>query len=87
MDKYTATEEAFKHGYEKGYEAGKKVATDNNVGHKTNADRIRAMSDDELASELSLVAGWDRRQYRKAKLIGIEKVMHDWLQQPVQEEL
>lgn len=23
MDKYTATEEAYKHGYEKGYEAGK----------------------------------------------------------------
>ena len=23
MDKYTATEQAFKHGYEKGYEAGK----------------------------------------------------------------
>ena len=34
MDKYTATELAFKHGYEKGYEAGKKFATDNNVGCK-----------------------------------------------------
>lgn len=34
MDKYTATEMAFKHGYEKGFEAGKKVATDNNVGSK-----------------------------------------------------
>ena len=34
MDKYTATEQAFKHGYEKGYEAGKKVVTDNNVGSK-----------------------------------------------------
>ena len=34
MDKYTATEMAFKHGYEKGYEAGKKDATDNNVGSK-----------------------------------------------------
>ena len=34
MDKYTATEMAFKHGYEKGFEAGKKVATDNNVGGK-----------------------------------------------------
>ena len=32
MDKYTATEQAYKHGYEKGYEAGKKDATDNNVG-------------------------------------------------------
>ena len=34
MDKYTATELAFKHGYEKGYEAGKKFATDNKVGDK-----------------------------------------------------
>lgn len=34
MDKYTATEQAFKHGYEKGYEAGVKFATDNNVGSK-----------------------------------------------------
>ena len=34
MDKYTATEQAYKHGYDKGYEAGKKVVTDNNVGSK-----------------------------------------------------
>lgn len=34
MDKYTATELAFKHGYEKGYEAGVKFATDNNVDSK-----------------------------------------------------
>jgi hypothetical protein len=34
MDKYTATEQAYKHGYEKGYAAGKKDATDNNVGCK-----------------------------------------------------
>ena len=34
MDKYTATEMAFKHGYEKGYEAGKKFAADNKVGDK-----------------------------------------------------
>lgn len=26
MDKYTATEQAYKHGYEKGYEAGKRDA-------------------------------------------------------------
>jgi hypothetical protein len=86
MNKYTATEEAYKHGYEKGYAAGKRDATDNNVGRKTNADRIRAMSDDELARELSLIAGWDRGQYRKAKLIGLEKVMLDYLQQPVPED-
>lgn len=34
MDKYTATEQAYKHGYEKGYEAGKKDATDIIVGCK-----------------------------------------------------
>lgn len=28
MDKYTATEQAFKHGYEKGYAAGKKDAVE-----------------------------------------------------------
>jgi hypothetical protein len=49
---------------------------------QTNADRIRAMSDNELAKELARVAGWDRRQYKKAKSIGVEKVMLEWLQQP-----
>ena len=34
MDIYTATEQAYKRGYEKGYAAGKRDATDNNVGHK-----------------------------------------------------
>lgn len=54
--------------------------------HKpTNADRIRAMTDEELAHELALIAGWDREQYKKAKSIGIEKVMMDWLKQPAEE--
>lgn len=52
----------------------------------TNADRIRAMSDEELAHELAMVAGWDRKQYQKAQRIGIEKVMLDYLQQPAEEE-
>lgn len=52
------------------------------VERKTNADRIRAMTDEELAHELALVAGWDREQYKKAKAIGIEKVILDILQQP-----
>lgn len=47
MDKYTATEQAYKNGYEKGYEAGRKSAKDTNV--LTKADRIRAMSDEEMA--------------------------------------
>lgn len=53
----------------------------------TNADRIRAMSDEELARELALVAGWDRHEYEKAKRIGTEKVMLDWLKQPTEERL
>ena len=48
----------------------------------SNADRIRAMTDEELAAELAAVADWDRKQYRKAKQIGIKKVMLDWLRQP-----
>jgi hypothetical protein len=79
MDKYTATEEAYKHGYEKGYEAGKRDATDNKVGCKTNADRIRAMSDEELAREFAAIAVWGRRNYARVKPIGMEKVMRDWL--------
>ena len=53
---------------------------------KTYADRIRAMSDEELAHELALVAGWDRKQYRRAKQIGLEKVMLEWLKQPAMED-
>ena len=52
---------------------------------KTNADRIRAMTDEELAHELALVAGWDREQYKKSKAIGIEKVILDILRQPCEE--
>ena len=52
---------------------------------KTNADRIRAMSDEELAKEFAMLAGWDRKEYEKAKRIGIEKVMLDWLKQPAEE--
>ena len=49
----------------------------------TRADAIRAMSDEELARELSLIAGWDRTQFNKAKTIGLEKVVLDILQQLV----
>jgi hypothetical protein len=59
------------------------IDKDTNV--PTNADRVRAMSDEELAHELAMVAGWDRKEYAKAKVIGIEKVMLDWLRQPVKE--
>lgn len=55
------------------------------VGDKTMGDKIRRMSDEELAHELALIAGWDRKEYAKAKVIGLEKVMLDWLRQPVKE--
>lgn len=51
----------------------------------TNADRIRTMSDEELAHELALIAGWDREQYKKANRIGIEKFMLNWLRSAAEE--
>ena len=53
----------------------------------TNADRIRAMSDEELARELALIAEWDRRQLQKAKSgPGLVEFMEHWLQQPAKED-
>ena len=54
MDKYTATELAYKNGYEKGYEAGYADCLAEMI--KTNADRIRGMSDRELAEEIVRIA-------------------------------
>lgn len=47
MDRYTATELAYKHGYEKGYEAGKMFATENNVGCKWIPVSERLPEDDD----------------------------------------
>ena len=52
---------------------------------QTNADRIRAMSDEELAHELALVASWNRSEFAKAKKNGLETFMMNWLQQPAKE--
>ena len=53
----------------------------------TNADRIRAMSDKELARELALIAEWDRKQLQKAKSgPGLVEFMEHWLQQPAEED-
>ena len=53
----------------------------------TNADRIRAMSDEELARELALIAEWDRKQLQKAKSgPGLVEFMEHWLQQPAEED-
>lgn len=53
----------------------------------TNADCIRAMSDEELARELALIAEWDRKQLQKAKSgPGLVEFMEHWLQQPAEED-
>lgn len=53
----------------------------------TNAQKIRAMSDEELARELALIAEWDRKQLQKAKSgPGLVEFMEHWLQQPAEEE-
>ena len=56
-------------------------------GPITNADRIRAMSDKDLARELALIAEWDRKQLQKAKSgPGLVEFMEHWLQQPAKED-
>jgi len=46
----------------------------------TNSERIRAMTDAELAKELALIAGWDRKEYNKCKRCpGVEAFMLQWL--------
>ena len=52
--------------------------TDKNVGKMTNADRIRSMSDDELAEFLFQV-GYDHRW-------GLKEYALEWLQQPAEED-
>ena len=52
----------------------------------TYADRIRAMTDEELANELAYIARWDRKQFNKAVAIGLEKVVLDILQRPLEGE-
>ena len=52
--------------------------TDKNVGKMTNADRIRAMSDEELA-ELLFQVGYDNGW-------GMKEYALEWLQQPAEED-
>ena len=66
---------------------GVTFAPDIIVGGKTNADRIRAMSDEELAWELMT---WRFDAYAKAKgdeatLPSSQKTIVDWLKQPVKD--
>ena len=50
--------------------------TDKNVGKMTNADRIRAMSDEELA-KLLCCTGWRMFEYKECL---------EWLQRPAEED-
>ena len=52
--------------------------TDKNVGKMTNADRIRAMTDEELA-ELLFQVGYDNGW-------GMKEYALEWLQQPAEED-
>lgn len=53
----------------------------------TNADRIRAQPDEDLAKELAMIADWDRKELAKAKRgPGLVKFMENWLQAPAGED-
>ena len=53
----------------------------------TNADRIRAQSDEDLAKELAMIAEWDRKELAKAKRgTGLVNFMENWLQSPAGED-
>lgn len=54
-------------------------AADTNVGHKSNADHIRSMTDGELA-EFLRNSFWGRKQ--NARLFSLK----EWLKQPYEEE-
>lgn len=127
MDKHTATEQAYKRGYEDGKQDAMKpiendkvmerlteilrngilaamdddnrylytdvvdymmahgvtVATDNNVGDKTNADRIRAWNDHELAETIAnFVSEIDNGDVRYSD---DPNDWLKWLQQPVED--
>ena len=65
--------------------------TDNNVGKMTNADRIRAMSDKELAELMRSMMGCDScGNMFSFKCDGsyehCSSVCLNWLQQPVEED-
>ena len=68
---------------------GVTFATDNNVGGKTNADRIRAMSDEELAGELIAYRDdWDDYETHVGCFDEWEDALKaevDWLKQPVKD--
>lgn len=99
MDEHDAAEQAFANGYSAGYEAGRR-SVGRNTGRwekpskyglsdkfDTNADRIRAMSDDELAEVLGKLVhcgGCPMRGNCKVDNLPCDKVLLEWLKQPVE---
>ena len=58
--------------------------TDNNVGKMTNADRIRAMSDEELVNVVPCPLGFSMFRCPIERQCGPCK--HEWLQMPAEED-
>lgn len=53
---------------------------------RTNEERLKSLSAEELAQELALIAEWDRKQLEKAKNgPGLVQFMVDWLKQPAKD--
>lgn len=60
---------------------------ENRETYQTNAERIRAQSDADLAKELAMIAEWDRKELAKAKRgPGLVAFMETWLQSPAGED-
>lgn len=50
----------------------------------TNFERMKSMTQEEMAHELALIASWDRKEYKKAiNTIGLEQFMNKRLQSEV----
>lgn len=50
----------------------------------TNFERMKSMTQEEMAHELALIASWDRKEYKKAiNTIGLEPFMNKWLRSEV----
>jgi hypothetical protein len=64
---------------------GVTLATDNNVGDKTHADRIRAMSDEELADVVANGVGCVRKAPHCMEEDCTPCILQ-WLKQPVGDE-
>lgn len=54
----------------------------------TNFERMKSMTQEEMAHELGLIASWDRKEYKKAiNTIGLEPFMKKWLQSDAEPQM